>query len=148
MLFATGLRKAIDQADPSMAAIMVTAEQTERLLTEKRRRQMIRRHTCSTLKPDVKDLGPVTFFTPSSANEEDKYEPLPPPAAPLSRSPADDWGAGFPLPAAVPTPQSIASATTNAQVAPSSFGGDDFDDEWTDDEDEVLVRCTSYSDFL
>ncbi|VDM60945.1 unnamed protein product [Angiostrongylus costaricensis] len=31
------------------------------------------------------------------------------------------------------------TAATNAQAAPSSAGGDDFDDEWTDDEDDVLV---------
>ncbi|VDM85978.1 unnamed protein product [Strongylus vulgaris] len=71
MLFASGLRKAVDQVDPSAAAILATAEETARLLAEKRHRQMIRRHTCSTLKPDIKDLK---VFAPPLAIKEDDDE--------------------------------------------------------------------------
>ncbi|KAE9411910.1 hypothetical protein Angca_002099, partial [Angiostrongylus cantonensis] len=71
MLFTSGLRKAVDQTDPRMAAVLVTAEETDQL-TQRRRRQMIRRHTCSTMKPVLEDLRPVTFFTSSSIIEENE----------------------------------------------------------------------------
>lgn len=75
MLFASGLRKAVDQADPSAQAILVTAEETNRLLIERRRRQMIRRHTCSTLKPDAQEIRSVSFLTPPLEAVEDESEP-------------------------------------------------------------------------
>ncbi|KAJ1346660.1 hypothetical protein KIN20_001544 [Parelaphostrongylus tenuis] len=147
MLFSSGLRKAVDQTDPKMAAVMAAADETNQL-KERRRRQMLRRHTCSTMKPVLENLAPVKLLPQSSITEEDedrtKKNPLPPPVAPLSRPPVDDWGAGFPLPATTPTPSSHAAATTNAQAAPSSAGGDDFDDEWTDDEDDVSTWRTKF----
>ncbi|KHJ84971.1 hypothetical protein OESDEN_15309 [Oesophagostomum dentatum] len=157
MLFASGLRKAVDQADPNAVAIMVTAEETARLLAEKRRRQMTRRHTCSTLKPDMSDIKGVTFLKPPLAIKEDDGEteeesetkqgkPLPPSLPQVSSRPSvDDWGtSGFSLPppaSAVPsfTPSNSVTPVNNVQPASSSAGGDDFDDEWTDEDEEVVV---------
>ncbi|KAL6737778.1 hypothetical protein Aduo_011393 [Ancylostoma duodenale] len=158
MLFASGLRKAVDQADPSAAAIMVTAEETARLLAERRRRQMFRRHTCSTLKPDLDEIKTVSFLPPPLAIKEDDSEitesesekPLPPSIPQVSSRPAlDDWGtSGFSLPpptTSVPsiTPASGAAPANNVHPAPSSAGGDDFDDEWTDEDEEIVVSLYS-----
>ncbi|VDP15477.1 unnamed protein product [Heligmosomoides polygyrus] len=110
MLFASGLRKAVDQADPSAQAILVTAEETNRLLIERRRRQMIRRHTCSTLKPDAQEIRSVSFLTPpleAVEDESEPSEPLPPslPQVPTTRPPVDDWGtSAFALPTTTSVP--------------------------------------------
>ncbi|ETN84709.1 hypothetical protein NECAME_06739 [Necator americanus] len=127
MLFASGLRKAVDQADPNAAAILVTAEETARLLAEKRRRQMIRRHTCSTLKPELEEMKSVTFYTPPLAIKEDDSEilsseeqPLPPSIPQVSSRPAlDDWGtSGFSLP---PPTTSVPPFTSGTGAGTSLF---------------------------
>uniref|UniRef100_A0A1I7XJJ5 t-SNARE coiled-coil homology domain-containing protein n=1 Tax=Heterorhabditis bacteriophora TaxID=37862 RepID=A0A1I7XJJ5_HETBA len=94
MLFASGLRKAVDQYDPCMAAVNATAEETAKLLNEKRRRQMIRRHTCSTLKPDAL-LRTVTFESAFTIKEDDEYQRqvfAPSSSVPPSKTVNDDWG--------------------------------------------------------
>ncbi|KAK5983293.1 hypothetical protein GCK32_010165 [Trichostrongylus colubriformis] len=153
MLFASGLRKAVDQADPSAAAILVTAEETNRLLIERRRRQMIRRHTCGTLKPQEDGVRTVSFLTPELAIAEDDNEssglyskkPPPPSIVPPSigsRPAVDDWGtSAFSLPAAPASAAAVPPYTpaNSAPTAASSGAGDDFDDEWTDDEDDMVV---------
>ncbi|VDO79701.1 unnamed protein product [Haemonchus placei] len=151
MLFASGLRKAVDQADPSAAAILITAEETNRLLLEKRRRQMIRRHTCSSLKPEVDRT--VSFLTPQLAIAEDDSEtsqPLPPSitAPSITTRPAalDDWGtSAFALPAATAGSAAVPPYTPANSAPAAASSVDDFDDEWTDDDDDMVVSSVDTS---
>ncbi|WKY08076.1 hypothetical protein Q1695_007517 [Nippostrongylus brasiliensis] len=153
MLFASGLRKAVEQADPSTAAIMLAAEETNRVLVERRRRQMIRRHTCSTLRPDLDDIRTVSFLTPplevvEDESESNEVKPLPPSVPPpvTTRPPVtDDWGtSAFALPTTAPVPpynpgKPVLENATSVPTAASSAGGDEFDDEWTDEDEDLAA---------
>lgn len=77
MLFTSGLRKAVDQYDPNAAAIAETADHTARILAEKRKR-MIRRHTCSTLKPTTDISLSPNRFRAAKAAEAIAEDPEPP----------------------------------------------------------------------
>ncbi|PAV90334.1 hypothetical protein WR25_25162 [Diploscapter pachys] len=189
MLFTSGLRKAVDAAaayDPLQAAVNATAEETARLLAEKRKKQMIRRHTCSTLKPDASvslSTRNVTFSITESVESSpapcrhyrDKFSApvslagssYASSAAGLNKQPSagsaqfDDWGSGsFAPPSHSSQPQPPAFAPPShtlaqhaASSAPSLGGlpsqttsnaGDDFDDEWTDEDEEQNVSSSAF----
>ncbi|CAB3409646.1 unnamed protein product [Caenorhabditis bovis] len=156
MLFTSSLRKAVDMYPTNAGVISQTAEETHRLLLEKRRKQMIRRHTCSAfIKPaaeSVPSLPPprVVHFNATIEEEEPKpvapSAPPPPPtsfsaAEPTSSRPYDDWGAAPFVPAGVAAQpaQPAPPAQQFTGHAPSSVysqQNDDFDDEWTDEDEE------------
>lgn len=70
MLFTSGLRKAVDKMDPNATAVANTAEETARLLAEKRKKLM-RRHTCSSLRSDASE-SPVASLRPAPIVEEEE----------------------------------------------------------------------------
>ncbi|KAK6752886.1 hypothetical protein RB195_003968 [Necator americanus] len=89
-------------------------------------------------------LFPESYVVPHFGAPPTAPPPLPPSIPQVSSRPAlDDWGtSGFSLPpptTSVPpfTSGTGAGTTNNTQPAPSS-AGDDFDDEWTDEDEEVL----------
>ncbi|CAB3409647.1 unnamed protein product [Caenorhabditis bovis] len=166
MLFTSSLRKAVDMYPTNAGVISQTAEETHRLLLEKRRKQMIRRHTCSAfIKPaaeSVPSLPPprVVHFNATIEEEEPKpvapSAPPPPPtsfsaAEPTSSRPYDDWGAAPFVPAGVAAQpaQPAPPAQQFTGHAPSSVysqQNDDFDDEWTDEDEEQNAHRLSVQD--
>ncbi|CAI5449319.1 unnamed protein product [Caenorhabditis angaria] len=156
MLFTSSLRKAVDMYPP------VSSEEAHRQLLEKRRKQMIRRHTCSTLiKQEVvqpknsqclgilEETNETEICQTSRSKHHTLEMPMAPPAPPPSSflpppqsnhsSRLDDWGeSNFAPPPAAPILQGASGGNQTAYS--SGQNNDDFDDEWTDEDEEQNGR--------
>lgn len=71
MLFTSGLRKAVEQYNPS------DPDSVARTLAERRAKQMRRRHTCASFKPENPQSSPLRqpkLFARNALVEEDETE--------------------------------------------------------------------------